>query len=294
MYPDEFDYHRARSVDHAVELLAENPDAEVLAGGHSLLPMMKSGLADPPMLVDIGQLDELRRIDHASDASAIGALVTYSRLMEDDTLRERVPLVAETAEVIGDVQVRNRGTIGGNLAHADPASDMPAMALALDATLVIRGPDDERTVPARDFFHGMYMTDVREAELLARVEVDHNGTSTGSAYQKKASPSSGYALVGVAAVLETDDGAVESARVAANGVMDHPVRLDPVEAALEGATLSEETIETAAEDAAADLNEMMLMDDMQASGEFRAQLLDIYTERALRQAAERAGQPVTT
>jgi carbon-monoxide dehydrogenase medium subunit len=294
MYPDEFDYHRARSVDHAVELLAENPDAEVLAGGHSLLPMMKSGLADPPMLVDIGELDEMRRIDHTSDASAIGALVTYSGLMEDDTLRKRLPLVPETAEVIGDVQVRNRGTIGGNLAHADPASDMPATALALDTTLVIRGPGGERTVSAEDFFHGMYMTDVGETELLARVKVDHEGASTGSAYRKKASPSSGYALVGVAAVLETDDDAVESARVAANGIVDHPVRLNPVEAALEGATLSKETVETAAEDAAADLNEMIMMDDMQASGEFRAQLLDVYTERALRQAADRAGLQVTT
>jgi carbon-monoxide dehydrogenase medium subunit len=294
MYPNEFDYHRARSVDHAVELLAENPDAEVLAGGHSLLPMMKSGLADPPMLVDIGELDELRRIDHTSDASAIGALVTYSGLMEDDTLRKRLPLVPETAEVIGDVQVRNRGTIGGNLTHADPASDMPATALALDTTLVIRGPGGERTVSAEDFFHGMYMTDVGETELLTRVKVDHEGASTGTAYRKKPSPSSGYALVGVAAVLETDDGAVKSARVAANGMVDHPVRLNSVEAALEGTTLSKETVETAAEDAAADLNEMILMDDMQASGEFRAQLLDVYTERALTQAADRAGLPDTT
>jgi len=138
------------------------------------------------------------------------------------------------------------------------------------------------------------MTDVGETELLTRVKVDHEGASTGTAYRKKPSPSSGYALVGVAAVLETDDDAVKSARVAANGIVDHPVRLNSVEAALEGTTLSKETVETAAEDAAADLNEMILMDDMQASGEFRAQLLDVYTERAIRQAAYRAGLPDTT
>jgi carbon-monoxide dehydrogenase medium subunit len=193
---------------------------------------------------------------------------------------EHAPTLADAVRQVGDVQVRNRGTIGGNLAHADPAADLPGAALASDATLVAEGPDGERSISADDFFFGMYATDLAPDELLTRVEVPSADGATG-AYAKKPSPSSGYAMVGVAALLDTDGDSIESARVGANGVMDHGVRLESVEDALAGGSLDADAIETAAGHATDDLDVAMMMDDLQASNEFRAQLLEVYTERAL-------------
>ncbi len=291
MYPGEFDYHRAESVEHALELLDELDDAELLSGGHSLLPTMKTGLADPDAVVDIGQIDAMSGIDHDGDTTTVGANTTYAEIADDDTLWDSVTVLPEAAGNIGDVQVRNAGTIGGNLAHADPASDLPAAALAADATLVAQGPDGEREVDADDYFIAMYMTDLAEDELLTAVEVPHQGPEVGSAYVKKPSPSSGYALIGVAATLHTDGGTVESARVAANGAMDHGVRLSAVEDALDGASVDD--VGDAGEHAGDSLDTSMFMDDLQASAEFRAQLLEVYTERALEQAADRVGVAAT-
>jgi carbon-monoxide dehydrogenase medium subunit len=288
MYPDEFDYHSPETVADALDLLVEYPDATVLAGGHSLLPTMKFGLASPDRIVDIGSIEALRGIDHDGDTVSIGALTTYATVADDDAVAENVPVLSEAAHAIGDVQVRNRGTIGGNIAHADPASDLPAAAIVTDATVVLRSPEGERRVDAEDFFFGMYETDVAEDELLVRVEFPSRPDAAG-AYEKKASPSSGYAMVGVAVSLSVDGGTVTEASVAANGVMDHGVRLGPVEAALADATLDSDTVETAGAAATDDLDESMMMDDLQASAEFRAQLLGTYTERAIERAAERAG-----
>jgi carbon-monoxide dehydrogenase medium subunit len=288
MYPDEFDYERPETVDAALDTLAANPDAEILAGGHSLLPTMKSGLASPDLLVDISRIDAMQGIDVADGTVSIGALTSYATVADHDAVRESVEVLAEAAHAVGDVQVRNRGTIGGNLAHADPASDLPAAALAADATMVVRGPDGERRVDADDFFFGMYATDVGEDELLTRVEFPARPDAAG-AYAKKPSPSSGYAMVGVAVSLTVDDGRVADAGVAANGVMDHGVRLDPVEDALVGATPDDETVAAAAANATDDLDEMMMMDDLQASAEFRAQLLERYAERAIGDAAAGTG-----
>jgi len=285
MYPDEFDYDRPETVDEAIDLLAEHPEAEVLAGGHSLLPTMKSGLASPDRLVDISRIEGMRGIDHQDGTVAIGGLTNYATVDESDVVRENVPVFAEAAHAIGDVQVRNRGTVGGNLAHADPASDLPAAALAADATMVVRGPDGERRVDADDFFFGMYATDVAEDELLTHVEFPARPTATG-AYAKKPSPSSGYAMVGVAVSLTVDAGTVEHVGVAANGIMDHGVRLDPVEEVLRGTTPDDDLVRRAAESAADELDEMMMMDDLQASAAFRAQLLERYAERALREAGD--------
>jgi len=287
MYPDEFDYHRAESVEEALDLLEEYPDTELLAGGHSLLPTMKSGLSDPDALVDIGGIDGMAGIDHGDGQTSIGAMTTYATVADDDRLWEAATVLAEASEAIGDIQVRNRGTIGGNLAHADPASDLPAAALAADATIVVEGRDGERRIDADDYFIAMYMTDLAEDELLTRVEIPHENADTASAYVKKPSPSSGYALIGVAARLELDGDAVESARVAANGAMDHGVRLSAVEEALDGTAVGDVT--DAAAHAGESLDTSMFMDDIQASAEFRAQLLEVYTERALEQALERAG-----
>jgi carbon-monoxide dehydrogenase medium subunit len=293
MYPDEFDYHRAESVEHALDLLDEHDDAELLSGGHSLLPTMKTGLADPDVLIDIGQIDSMSGIDHEGDTTHIGANTTYAEVADDDTLHDSATVFAEAAENIGDVQVRNAGTVGGNLAHSDPASDLPAAALAADLTLIAEGRNGERRIDADDYFIAMYMTDLGEDELLTGVEIPHQGPDTHSAYVKKPSPSSGYALIGVAATLHTDGDSIASARVAANGAMDHGVRLDAVEEALEGAALDEEALADAASAAGDSLDQSMMMDDLQASAEFRAQLLEVYTERALEAAGRRAGLAVT-
>jgi len=290
MFPDEFDYYTAESVTEALELMNEHrsEDPEIIAGGHSLLPTMKSGLSSPGVLVDIGGIDALRGLDHRGGETRIGALTTYATIADSETLQENAPAFAEAARNVGDVQVRNRGTIGGNLAHADPASDMPGAAISADATLVVENADgDEREVAAEDFFFGMFATDVGEDELVTAVRVPHDA-DVGGAYAKKPSPSSGYAMVGVAATVGVDDGEVTSARVAANGVMDHGVRLEPVEDALVGGSTDEDAVREAAEHATDDLDEAMMMDDNQASGEFRGQLLKVYASRAIEAAIERA------
>ncbi|WP_254533044.1 FAD binding domain-containing protein [Natrinema gelatinilyticum] len=293
MYPPEFDYYRAESVDHALELIADNPEAKILAGGHSLIPMMKSGLSDPGTLVDIGEIDELTGIERDDGTISIGALTNYATIADDDELWDERTVLVEAAHEVGDIQVRNRGTIGGNIAHGDPASDLPAAVLAADATIVVQGPGGERTIDADDFFVGMYATAIGDDELLTRIEVPRRPEAHG-AYLKKPSPSSGYALVGVAVSMETDGDRIESARVAANGVLDRGVRLEPVEAALVGETIEEDVFEAAAQRADEDIDEFMIMDDIQASAEFRAQLLRVHTERALNEAADRIDAPTTT
>ena len=289
MYPDEFEYHSADSVESAVSLLAENPDAELIAGGHSLLPTMKSGLASPDALVDISGVDGLEGVERDGDSTRIGAMTTYAEVADDDQFWEDATVVAETAGEIGDRQVRNRGTIGGNIAHADPASDLPGAMLAADATVHVHGPDEERAIEIDDFFQGMYATAAGEEEVVTGVEVPHEDDDTASGYVKKPSPSSGYAMVGVAARLTLDGDTVADARVAANGVMDHGTRLSGAEDALEGETLDADAVEAAGAAAGDDLDEYMVMEDQQASAEFRLQLLSVYTERALEKVGERAG-----
>ncbi|PSQ19918.1 xanthine dehydrogenase family protein subunit M [Halobacteriales archaeon QS_8_69_26] len=291
MYPGEFDYHEAESVDHALELMDEHSGAEteLLAGGHSLLPTMKSGLADPDVVIDIGDIDALSGIDDHGDSVSIGATTTYATIADSETVWNAAPALADAAAHVGDRQVRNCGTIGGNIAHADPASDLPGAALASDATMTVTGQGGKREVDADDFFMGMYMTDVQPGELLTRVEVPKAEEGAG-AYAKKPSPSSGYAMVGVAATLRTDGDTVQSAGVGANGAMDHGVRLGPVEDALSGVSLDDEdAMAEAASRATDDLDTAMMMEDIQASADFRAHLLEVYTERALATAADRAG-----
>ncbi|MFB6171091.1 MAG: xanthine dehydrogenase family protein subunit M [Haloarculaceae archaeon] len=292
MYPDEFDYYAAETVDEAIDLLEEHAmaETELLAGGHSLLPAMKTGLASPDVLIDVGDVDDLHGVSVDGDALSIGAMTRYSDLLDEDAAHEHAPALTAAVEQVGDRQVRNRGTVGGNLAHADPASDLPGAALASDATLVVQGPDGERSVPADEFFFGMYATDLGPSEILTRVEVPSAPNAVGT-YAKKPSPSSGYAMVGVAALLSLDGETVASVRIGANGVMDHGVRLEPVEDALRGERLDEATIERAAGRATDDLDAAMMMDDLQASGEFRARLLEAYTERALSTALDRAASP---
>ncbi len=292
MYPGTFDYYSPSTVDEAIDLLEEHADAEteLLAGGHSLLPAMKTGLSTPDVLIDLGDLDELHGVSVENETLVIGAMTRYSDVLAAETAHEHAPVLTAAVEQVGDRQVRNRGTVGGNLAHADPASDLPGAALAADATLVVRGSDGERTVPAEDFFLGMYMTDVGPGELLTRIEIPSAVDAIGT-YAKKPSPSSGYAMVGVAALLSLKDETITDARIGASGAMDRGVRLEPVETALSGETLEAGTIETAASHATDDLDTSLMMDDLQASGEFRAQLLEVYTKRALEKAMSHESAP---
>jgi carbon-monoxide dehydrogenase medium subunit len=293
MFPDKFDYYRADSIEEALELLEDHAgeEVELLSGGHSLIPAMKTGLSSPDVLVDIGGIDEMAGIERDGDTVHIGANTRYHQVADSDIVAEHAPALAETTGKIGDVQVRHRGTIGGNLAHADPASDMPGAALAADVTVVARGPDGERRIPIDDYFWGMYMTDLEHEEILTGIEVPSVGADGAGAYAKKASPSSGYAMIGVATQLTASDGTIESARVGANGALDHGVRLEGVEDALVGEEVGAEAAEAAAEHAMDDLDVIELMEDLQASAEFRAQLLGVYTQRSLEAAMDRVPAP---
>lgn len=292
MFPDQFDYYKAESVQEALELLDEHSseETELLAGGHSLLPAMKSGLSSPDVLVDIGSIDDMHGVSVDGDTLVVGAMTRYSELLAEDDAHEHAPALTAAVEQVGDTQVRNRGTVGGNLAHADPASDLPGAVLASDATLVAEGPDGERRIPVDDFYYGMYATDLAPGELLTKIEIPSGSDAIGT-YAKKPSPSSGYAMVGVAALLRTDGGTVDSVRVGANGVMDHGVRLEGVEDALAGESLDADAIEAAADRAAEGLDADMMMSDLQASAEFRAQLLGVFTKRALEEAADATATP---
>lgn len=290
MYPPSFEYHRPETVEEALELLEEHADqdAELLAGGHSLLPTMKSGLASPDVLIDIGEVADLDDLAVDEGMVRIGALTTYDSIVRSDEVSAACPVLTEAAGEIGDVQVRNRGTIGGNLAHSDPASDLPAAAIVSEATIHVRGPDGERAIDAEDFFLAMYTTTLGEDEILTRVDVPALEEGGAGAYVKKPSPSSGYAIVGVAVRLHTDGDTIERARVAANGALDHARRLAPVEEELADASIDAPDLATdAASRATEDLESWELMDDLQTSSEFRSQLLEVYAERALETALER-------
>jgi carbon-monoxide dehydrogenase medium subunit len=290
MYPASFEYRTAADVQEAVDLLVEHGDREVelLAGGHSLLPTMKSGLSNPDVVVDVADIDQLYGVEHGDGSSHVGAMTTYATLADDETLA-RESVIAETAAKIGDRQVRNVGTIGGNIAHSDPAADLPAAVLASGATIYARGPNGQRTIPASEFFEAIFTTALDDDELLTGVDVPHLGADGAGAYVKKASPSSGYAVVGVAVVLETDGSTVTSARVAANGAFDYARRLGSVEETLAGESIADDGLaERAAECATDDVESHVLMGDETASSEFRGHLLEVYTERAIEATFERA------
>jgi carbon-monoxide dehydrogenase medium subunit len=282
MIPAPFEYRRARSVDEAIRLLAENDDARLLAGGHSLLPMMKLRLAAPSLLIDIGGLDELRFVRRDGDAVVVGALTRHAEVAAAAELTGPFAALAEAAAAIGDVQVRNCGTIGGSLAHADPAADYAAAVLALAGEITARGPDGERTIPAAELFAGLLTTSLRPGELLTEVRLP--AAAGVSVYEKFAQPASGFAIAGVAARLELD-GAKKcaGAAVAATGISDRPLRLAAVEAALAGKKVDAGAIAAAA--ALADDGIDDVREDLYAQQDYRRHLLRAMTRRALARAA---------
>jgi carbon-monoxide dehydrogenase medium subunit len=280
MIPASFDYEAPKTLDEAFALLSKNEDAKLLAGGHSLLPAMKLRLAAPSVLVDLSRIKGLSYIREAGDKIAIGAMTTHADVAASDLLERDSPLLKQTANHIGDVQVRNRGTIGGSLAHADPAADYPAAILALDAELVARSKDGERTIAARDFFTGLFTTDLHDGEIITEIRVPK--TRDGStAYEKFHHPASGFAVVGVAVVVHAKGGNIQHAEIGITGVAPNAYRATKVEQALRGKGVS--TIAEAAQHAADNVEPLS---DYFASAEYRKHLAVVYTQRALEAALQ--------
>ncbi|SEN76209.1 FAD binding domain-containing protein [Lihuaxuella thermophila] len=281
MIPSAFDYTRATSVEEAVKLLqAAGGEAKLLAGGHSLLPMMKIKLTSPGKLIDIGRIKELSGIRKEGNRLVVGALTTHRQVAADPLVRKYAPVLAEAASQIGDIQVRNRGTVGGNLAHADPASDLPAVALALEAEFEVQGPDGKETLDAGGFFLGPLITALPENSILTSVSFAIPPEGAKSTYLKYPHPASGYAVVGVAAVVSTGpDGMVNDARIGITGVADTAYRAEEAERALVGKKLSEQTI---LEVAALASEGQEMASDLFASAEYRRHLTRVYTIRALK------------
>ena len=246
MYAGTFDYYRARSLADARQLLAAHPGAKLLAGGHSLVPLLKLRLAAPPAVVDIGRVPELRGITQSGDVIRIGALTTHAELAASTELRGAAEALSEAAAVVGDPAVRNRGTIGGNVAHADPASDLPTVLVALGARMIAAGEQGERTIDADQFFTGIMTTALADGEILVAIEVPVAGRGQGSAYEKFPHPASRYAVVGAAAQVTIQNGTCTAARVAVGGPLPNARRASAVERALIGKPASPETIAAAA------------------------------------------------
>jgi carbon-monoxide dehydrogenase medium subunit len=267
--PAAFDYVRADSVDHAIGLLAEyGDDAKLLAGGHSLLPMMKLRLAVPAVLIDVRRVADASYVRVDGDAVAIGALTRHRDLIDSDVLRAEAPLISIVASYVGDPQIRNRGTIGGSLAHADPAADLPAAVLAADATLVVRGSDGDRVVPADEFFTGYFETALADGEMLTEIRVPRTGPD-GAHYEKFTRRANDWAIVGVATV---------AGRVALANMGSTPLRATAVEAALADGASPADAAQRAAEGTAP-------VADMNADADYRMHLARVLTRRALSAAA---------
>lgn len=287
MIPAQFDYHAPATLDEAVRLLQEHSlEAKLLAGGHSLIPAMKLRLAMPQMLIDLGRIKDLSYISEEGDQIRIGAMTTHYQIETSDRLREICPLMPETAAQIGDVQVRNKGTIGGSLAHSDPAADWPAVILALDAEMVVVGAGGERVIKAADFFVDLLTTALDPGEILREIRINAPQGRTGQAYLKMAQPASGFAVVGVAVNLVRDQaGSCKSAAIGVTGVASKAYRASAVEGALVGSALDGQAIAAASAKAAdgVDAN-----GDIYASDNYRRHLAQIYTRRAIEAAAARA------
>jgi len=281
MYPYPFSYHRPATIDDALDLIGQfGEDGKVLAGGHSLLPIMKLRLAQPAHLVDITGIDDLRGIREIDGGVEIGALTTHHDILSSSLLASRVGLLPEMAHVVGDQQVRNRGTIGGTLAHADPAADYPAGVLALDATIVTIGPDGSREIAAADFFTGFLETALTSGELISAIRIPSLAEGTGFRYEKMANPASGYATVGVAAVVTlAPDGSIFGARIGITGASDVAWRATLVEEALVGTTPSDESIRAAANLA---IGDQELLADVHAPAEYREQVTRNLVFRAVK------------
>ena len=282
MIPAAFDYIVPDSLEAAAASLAEAGDnAKVMAGGHSLLPMMKLRLAQPSVVIDLKRLDALRQIQLDGGALRIGALVTHHQVETSGEVADNCPLLAMTAGSIGDPQVRNRGTIGGSVVHGDPAADWPAALLALGAEVTLTSKDGSRSVAAKDFFLGPLTTAIEPAEILAGVSVPVPAAGTRAAYRKVKQKASGFAIVGIAVCLRMDGDTCADAAIGVTGLAATPFRATGVEDQLRGNALTSDAIAAAAAGVADGVD---ALDDIHASGEFRSHLARLNTARAIQDA----------
>ncbi len=285
MIPPPFDYHAPTTVGEALKLLADlGEDAKLLAGGHSLLPMMKLRFAEPAHLIDLNRIDALRGIREDGPDIVIGAMTVENDLLYSDLLKHKVPLLPEVVSQIADPQVRNRGTIGGDIAHGDPANDHPAVAIALDATLVLEGPDGRRSVKAENFYHGMYFTELAENEILCEIRVPAFPSGTGYAYAKLKRKTGDWAAAAAAVVMRMNGGTVESVRIALTNAGATPLRATDAEQALKGKRLDESTIADAAAKAMAICDPA---EDLRGDREYKTAMTGEMLRRALTTAAGR-------
>jgi carbon-monoxide dehydrogenase medium subunit len=287
MIPAQFDYLTPATLAEAVSLLGQHPDeAKILAGGHSLIPAMKLRLATPQIVIDIGRIKDLSYIREEGGQVRIGATTTHYQLEASDRLREICPLLPECAAQIGDVQVRNKGTIGGSIAHADPAADWPAAIIALGAEMVAVSAGGERVIKADDFFVDMLTTALEPGEILREIRINRPTANFGQAYLKAPQPASGFAVVGVAVSLTRDkSGTCASAGIGITGVASKAYRASAVEKALVGKALDQQSIAAAAEHAA---DGVSVNGDLYASDAYRTHLAKVYTRRAIETAVSRA------
>ena len=288
MVTSSFQYYAPTSVAEAAELLEQHgEDAKLLAGGHSLIPLMKLRLSEPQVVIDLGRISDMAYIRDENGGLAIGAMTTYAQLESSDLVAARAPVLAEAASQVADPQVRNMGTIGGSLSHADPAGDLPAVAIALNARLITSSTGDHRTLSADDFFVDLLTTALAPNEMLNEIAIPALPAGAGSAYAKFGNKASHYAIVGVAAVVSLgSNGVCEHASIGVTGAGPVATRAAAAEAALRGSRLDDAAVSAAAAQAGAGID---YLDDIHASAEYRAHLTSVFAARAIRQAASRAG-----
>jgi carbon-monoxide dehydrogenase medium subunit len=278
MFPAPFSYARPGSVADAVAMLQANPDAKIIAGGHSLIPAMKLRLAMPGELVDLRDSAELRGVEVGDDAVTIKAMTTYNEIRDNAEASALFPILGEAIHVLGDAQVRERGTLVGSLVHNDPAADLTAVALAIGGSVHAVGPNGEREIPLDEFFVDLWTTTLEPDEVVTHVALNRHGGQVHQAYRKFAHPASGYAIVGVAAVVDLDGDTVSSARIALTGAASTSTRLTSVEAAIAGSTLTEEAV---AQAVAGATDGIAINGDDFAPEAYRAHLVEVLTRRAL-------------
>jgi carbon-monoxide dehydrogenase medium subunit len=280
MYSAQFEYQRAGSVAEAIAILGKNDNAKLLAGGHSLIPALKLRLSEPSLLVDIGHLSELKGISASGGTLSIGALATHGEIAASALVREHCAALAEACGNVGDPQVRNWGTLGGNVAHADPQSDPPTVLVAAGATIHVQGSGGARSVSAEEFFTDLFMTALEPGEIVTRIDIPSMaGKKAG--YQKMAHPASRYAVVGVGVVLEMDGGRVKSARVAVGGVTPKATRSAGAEKALVGSSLDDAALTAAAAALSADIGDDAI-GDIFASADYRRSIAGAYLKRVVK------------
>lgn len=278
MIPSEFEYHKATSIQDAIAKLAANDEAKIIAGGHSLLPMMKLRFAEPPCLIDINGIEELRGISVEGDTLIIGAMNTENEVLNSALVKEKCSLLTEAIKLVADPQVRNRGTIGGDVAHGDPGNDHPAIMLALDADLVLEGPDGKRTVPANGFFLGTYWTGLEEGELLTQIRVPIRQSDVGYGYAKLKRKTGDYAVAGAAVYVKTEGDTVADIRIGLTNVGPCAFRAEAAENLIRGNTVNDELLKQAG---ALIIDACDPAEDLRGSPEYKSHMAAEMAKRAI-------------